>query len=108
MTNNPWELDILSTSSHELKDFCCVDLREPPLEPYSVIKQLLSSHWLDLPFFKIDLDHPPFEKKQKYLLVCRDGKLSSKLVCELRQHGYNDLYSVLNGFEAIRAKFVAT
>ena len=102
-----WQLDILEMSSADLAKFEIVDLREGNEDPGRVLNALLMRDITRLPLSQVDVDQPPFDRKKQYLLICQRGARSADLAASLRGRGWNNVYSLRDGVEAVRRKFIA-
>jgi molybdopterin synthase catalytic subunit/rhodanese-related sulfurtransferase len=101
------ELDILELSRSELDSFQVIDIREIDEDPGNILRSLLMREITRLPLSKINPRDPGLDPQRKYLFVCQRGRRSANLVAILREHGYNNVYSVKGGVDAVRRKYIA-
>jgi rhodanese-related sulfurtransferase len=102
-----WELDILELSQNEIAAYDFIDIREPGEESAGIMTTLFRSRCAKVPLSKFDVLNPPLEKSKQYLIVCQRGLRSGKLVAELRSLGWDNVYAITGGIEAIRRKYIA-
>lgn len=102
-----FELDVLELSSSELKKFKIVDIREPDEDPSRVLKSLLGPNVEDMPMSTIEDNLHLIDKDSDYLFVCQRGRRSARLVELLREKGFTKVFSLKDGVEAVRRKFIA-
>jgi molybdopterin synthase catalytic subunit/rhodanese-related sulfurtransferase len=107
IANAEMELDILDMSGSDLASYEIVDIREPGEDPVGILRALLRRDVATMPLSRLDATNPPLEPNKRYLLVCQRGASSAKLAADLRQRGFNNVYCLAGGVEAVRRKYIA-
>lgn len=102
-----WELDVLAMSGADLAKYEIVDIREPEQAGSHILASLLRRDVIEIPLTELDQSNPPLQTGKQYLFICHDGAISSKLVAELRQRGFNNVYCLEGGYESVRRKYIA-
>jgi rhodanese-related sulfurtransferase len=105
-SHQPWELDILEMSTADLAKYEIVDLRDHTDE-LNILKSLLRRDIVKMPLGSFDEENPPLDKQKRYLFVSQEGAHSARLVSSLRHKGFDNVYSLVGGVEAVRRKFIA-
>ncbi|HEY9790943.1 MAG TPA: rhodanese-like domain-containing protein [Candidatus Obscuribacterales bacterium] len=106
LPQQPWELDILEMSTSDLAKYEIVDLRDDG-EQLNILRSLLRLDIHKMPLATFDEENPPLDKQKRYLFVSQEGAHSARLVSSLRHKGYDNVYSLVGGVEAVRRKFIA-
>src|SRR5688572_18003686 len=106
-TEETFELDVLDLSTSELKQYKIVDIREPGEDPSHILKSLLGPNVQELPMSTIEEKLDLIDRDSDYLFVCQRGRRSARLVELLREKGFTRVFSLKDGVEAVRRKFIA-
>jgi len=98
-------IDCHALNADLLKSFTLVDVREAEERADSPLMEIKSEH---VPLSRVTGDTSPFAKNKKYLLFCSMGVRSSQLAQMLREEGYENIFAIKDGIEALRHRFKET
>lgn len=106
-TLHDWKLDILEMSSSDLAGYELVDIRESNEDPGQILRSLLRTDVVQMPLSTVDVESTQLSVQKQYLFICQRGVRSDNLVVALRSRGFDNVYSLAGGVEAVRRKYIA-